>query len=450
VGRVQVEPRRRPGDQECNGFEDAITTFFRIALTLVLLLPAGVAPAQEGRPDVESAHALFRAGQFAEAEKRYAQIAARDPKRYPVLVHLGAIALFSNRLDESQQWLEKAGDLKPDETEAKALLAELFYRRDDFQRAAPLLRALGQGAKAKKLASFQGLTPYRVQGRGQSTSLKFVTTDPLPLVRVRVNGGQEVNFLLDTGGGETSLDPEFARELGVQSLGAEQGTFAGGRTAAVHHGRIDSLALGDWVVHNVPVMLLGARGLSGPLFGAKHRVDGVIGTILLYHFLSTVDYPKGELVLRRKKTVDSGQSEGAPSGQAVAVPFWMAGDHTVVAWGRVEKRVPVLFFVDTGLAGGGVALAESVLKEAGIKLLEGEATEHIGGGGKVRSVPFTLKELELGEARGQHLRGWFDGPLPFEHAHGFRIAGLVSHGFFRPYALTFDFVRMRLILSKTL
>jgi hypothetical protein len=67
----------------------------------------------------------------------------------------------------------------------------------------------------------------------------------------------------------------------------------------------------------------------------------------------------------------------------------------------------------------------------------------------VRSVPFTLKELELGEASGQNLRGWFDWPLPFEHSHGFRIAGLVSHGFFRPYALTFDFVRMRLILSKT-
>jgi hypothetical protein len=329
-----------------------MTTFVKIVLPLVLLLPAGVAPAQEGRPDVEAAHALFKAGRFAEAEKRYAQIAARDPKRYDILVRLGAIALFSNRLDESQQWLDRAVDLKPDETEAKALLAETFYRRDDFQRAAPLLRVLGQGAKAKKLASFQDLTPYLVQRRGQSTSLKFVTTDPLPLVRVRVNGGKEVNFLLDTGGGETSLDPEFARELGVKSLGTEQGTFAGGRTAAVHHGRIDSLALGGWVVHNVPVMLLGARRLSGPLFGGKHRVDGVIGTILLYHFLSTVDYPKGELVLRRKKTVDSGQFEGAPSGQAVAVPFWMAGDHTVVAWGRVEKRVPVLFFIDTGLAGG--------------------------------------------------------------------------------------------------
>jgi RNA polymerase sigma factor (sigma-70 family) len=402
-----------------------------------------------GQPDIEAAHALFEAGKFAEAEKLYARIATRDPRQYAAIVRLGRIALLSNRLDESQKWLERARDLKPAEAEPKALLAEVWYRRDDFQRAAPLLRAVGQEARAKKLASFQDLTPYQVQGPQPSTSLQFVTTDPLPLVRVRINGGKEVNFLLDTGAGELSLDADFAREVGIKSLGAEQGTFAGGRTAAVHHGRIDSLTLGDWIVRNVPVMLLRTRHLSGPLFGGKQQVDGVIGTVLLYHFLSTLDYPKGELILRRKQTASHRQSGGAAAGQIADVPFWLAGDHTVVAWGRINKREPVLFFIDTGLAGGSVALAGSVLKEAGIKLLEGEAADHIGGGGKVRSIPFTLKELQLGEATGQDLRGWFDGPLPCEHAHGFRIAGLVSHGFFRPYSLTFDFTAMRLILAKT-
>jgi predicted aspartyl protease len=422
------------------------------ALAIVLLTPVGtlvgLGPDPAGPPDIESAHVLFEAGKFAEAERIYGQIAARNPKQYAALVRLGSIALYSNRLDEAQKWLEEAIALKPDEAGAKIQLAEVHCRRDDFRKAAPLLRAVGQEARARKLASFQDLTPYQIQGSGQSTSLKFVTTDPLPLVRVRVNGGKEINFLLDTGGGEVSLDTHFARELGIKPLGTEQGTFAGGRGAAVYHGRVDSLALGAWVVRNVPVMLLDARRLSGPIFGGKHRVDGVIGTVLLYHFLPTLDYPKGELILRRTRTRDTAQAQRTASGQAAVLPFWMAGDHTIVAWGRIDRMAPRLLFVDTGGAGISVALTESTIKEAGIKLLQDQATEMIGGGGRVKSVPFMLRELALGEAKAQNVRGWFDGPAPFEHAHGFRIAGLVSHGFFRPYALTLDFTRMRLVLSR--
>ena len=120
----------------------------------------------------------------------------------------------------------------------------------------------------------------------------------------------------------------------------------------------------------------------------------------------------------------------------------------MVAWGRIEKREPVLLFVDTGLAGGGVSLAESALKEAGIKLLEEQATEVIGGGGKLKSIPFKLQELSLGGATEEDVSGWFDGVFPMEHTHGFRIAGIVSHSFFKPYSLTFDFAGMRLFLKR--
>jgi predicted aspartyl protease len=424
----------------------------QVTSAFTLLLCLGVYSAriadQEGHSDLESAQGLFKAGKFAEAGKLYARIAAQDPKQYAALVRLGSIALFSNRLAEAQRWLEKANHLKPNEAEAKVLLAEVFYRRDEFQKAAPLLRAAGRETKAKKLESFKGLTPYETQGLAESTSLKFVVTDPLPLVRVRVNGGKEVNFLIDTGGSEVTLDTEFARELGIKPLGTEQGTFAGGKAAAVHHGRIDSLGLGAWTVRNVPVLLLSSRRLSGPMFGGKHQVDGVIGTVLLYHFLSTLDYPGGQLILRRKSQEGLKQIEEVQSGGAVVIPFWMAGDHTVVAWGRIEKREPVLLFVDTGLAGGGVSLAESALKEAGIKLLEEQATEVIGGGGRVKTIPFKLRELSLGGATERDVRGWFDGVLPMEHSHGFRIAGIISHSFFKPYVLTFDFPGMRLILKR--
>jgi hypothetical protein len=36
-----------------------------------------------------------------------------------------------------------------------------------------------------------------------------------------------------------------------------------------------------------------------------------------------------------------------------------------------------------------------------------------------------------------------------EHSQGFRIAGVISHGFFKRYALTFDFDSMTLCLEPS-
>ena len=253
------------------------------------------------------------------------------------------------------------------------MLAEVYYRRDDFEKAAasldgidvstnPLVVSQYPTLNVAKLRSFKGQTPYQVLGDGQMTRLKFLRTDPLPLVSVRVNGGAEVTFFIDTGGSEVALDTEFARELGVPQFGAVQGTFSGGQHAEVQQGRIESLTIGDWTVRNLPAAMLPLRQLSESL-GAK-RIDGIIGTTLFYHFLATIDYPKGELVLRRKDAASLEQFL-ASAGKSIAVPFWIASDHFMVGWGRVETLPPTLLFIDTGLASAGVKLAESVIKEAG-------------------------------------------------------------------------------------
>ncbi len=395
---------------------------------------------------VASADALFKQGKFADAGRLYAASVRENATDYHSTVRLGYLALLSNRLDEAQTWLKKAIDLKPSQAPAKQLLAEVFYRRDDFQHAAPLLHDLGRDAVAKKLADFQGVTPYLVEG-GPEQSSKFLLTDPLPVLSVRVNGSQEVNFFIDTGAAEVVLDTDFAKQVGAKLYGDETGRFAGGRKASYQHGRIDSLTLGETTVRNVPVHVMNTRRFSS-IFGGK-RVDGIIGTILLRHFISTLDYPGGRLLLRRNTKENQEQLEReAHAAGSIVEPFWMAGDHFMVAWATLAQSEPVLLFVDTGLAGGGVTCSESLLKEAGISLAEDQAGEGLGGGGKVKVIPFVVKDLTLGAAKEQNVRGLFTGPFPLEYAHGFRIGGIISHGFFRHYALTFDFAGMRLILKR--
>jgi hypothetical protein len=72
----------------------------------------------------------------------------------------------------------------------------------------------------------------------------------------------------------------------------------------------------------------------------------------------------------------------------------------------------------------------------------------MGGGGPVTVYPFTA-DLTPGDARRDKVRGLY-GALPpgFEERHGFRTGGLISHGFFRPFAVTFDFQAMTIYLKK--
>jgi len=392
------------------------------------------------------ADSLFKAGRFAEAEKAYASLIAEDPGNYRAILRLGNIALLSQRLDEARKWLSRAIAIQPEEMFPKSLLAEVFYRQDDFQRAAPLLRAIGRDAAAAKLESFVGRVPYQTEGPVAVTRLKFEQTDPLPVIRVRVNGSEEANFFIDTGASEIDLDPEFAEQVKARRFGSETGTFGGGRQAPYEHGSIDSLRLSDVVVKNIPIHILATRRFS-PIFGGK-RIDGILGTALLYHFLPTIDYVGGELILRRKtsENVMSLEQEVKAEQQTV-IPFWMAGDHYVVAWGSVNRSEPLLFFVDLGLAGGGFTCPASTIKECGIEFPENQAGEGVGAGGKVKIVPFVASELTLGGFTRRTIPGLFGAfPPSLEYAFGFRIGGLVSHVFFRSSAITIDFDKMRFYL----
>jgi Aspartyl protease/Tetratricopeptide repeat len=432
-----------------------VRTCILLALILAPCSFPGQAAPEPKQAEIDSANRLFQAGKFAEAGKIYAQIASQDPEDYAAVLGLGRIALLSNRLDDAQAWLEKAIALKPDDDDVKVMLAEAFWRRDDFQKAVATLNGVDVSSNqllisqypalnVAKLESFKGQTPYEVQGDGQETRLKFLKTDPLPLVSVRVNGGDEVTFFIDTGGSEVALDTDFAKELGVPQFGAVQGTFAGGQTAEVQQTRIESLTLGDWTFKNLPVITIALRQLSES-FGVR-RIDGIIGTTLFYHFLATLDYPHGELVLRRKDARSQEQFAAASLG-SIAVPFWLASDHFMVGWGRIGTLPPSLLFVDTGLAGAGVKLAESVIKEAGIKLEEDKASEGAGGGGSLKIVPYTVQRLSFGDVQEDNVPGLYDGPFPWENSFGFSLAGMVGHDFFKPYAVTFDFEKMQIFLQ---
>jgi hypothetical protein len=406
--------------------------------------------------DLAPADALFEQGRFAEAQKIYTEIATKDPKDFQAARQLGYIALLSNKLDDADTWLRKALDLKHGDADSKIMLAEALYRRNDFFHAAKSIAGLGPQDAAKlanystlnaaKLESFRDDDPYKMEkGAGESTRLPFVKSDPLPVVNVRVNGGPELTFFIDTGSSELLLDADLARELKLKPFGSVQGTFSGGLHAEVGNSRIDSLTLGAWTLKNIPIGTLPLRSMSSG-FGVK-QINGCVGTNVLYQFLSTIDYRANELILRKKTAANLKRFEAARDGKGYVVPMWIAGDHFMVTWGHVNAQLPSLFFVDSGLAGAGVKLTESAIKQAGITLDESKASEGAGGGGAIRTVPYTVPEFTVGALSQQNVPGIYDGPFPWENSFGFRLAGMFGSDFLKQYAVTLDFTNMRIIFK---
>lgn len=380
---------------------------------------------------------LILRGLFSDAEDTARQEIAADSHNAQSHWRLGLVLLYRNKLDQAVAEFNTARRIDPGLPLYDALLAEAAYRSDDFKSAADLFEKAGRTGKAAQLRSFAGRKPYEMSGAG-TTVVKFVQTDPMPMIEVQVNGGPAVNFLIDTGAAEVTLDRDYAKSIGVTDFGDEDGTFGGGKKAKTGLGAIESLSLGGLTVKNLPVLLLNTQAFSVAAQGKP--VSGVVGTVFLYHFLSTLDYPGGRLVLapRTQHVSDGG----------VSIRFWMAGDHFMVANGRLDDAPGHLFLIDTGLAGAAFTGPESTLEEAGIQASLNGATEGVGGGGAVMANPFPVSKLSLGAATGTSLTGIYGVfPPSFEQGLGFHLGGLISHQFFRPYAVTFDFQMMRIVLK---
>jgi tetratricopeptide (TPR) repeat protein len=414
----------------------------RSILSIGLIFLAGTSLL--GAAALERADTLFANGFFPEAESAYTKALDKNRNDLRATTLLGMIDLFSNRLDESEKYLRRAAQAGPFETVAQNLLGELYYRRDQFPEAARWLRAGGSADRAELIEQFGEMAPYTITGLPNETRLPFVVTDPLPIVRVRVNGSEMAQFLIDTGGAEVQLDTELAQRLNLNATNGISTMLLDGSQAEMRHASVASLQLGDFEVQNVPV---GVRRL--PVFGGR-QLDGVIGTVLLYHFLATLDYPNGELILRRRSAEALHAFETrALAEKQIAMPFWLASDHLIVARGRVNRAPQALLLVSTGFASG-FACPESTIEQASLSF-DRQGSIVPANARPTNLAPFIVGDLYLGEARQQNIAGVAGAfPAGLEHGFGFRISGLIAHQFFRQYAVTFDFTGMRLYLRSSL
>ncbi len=378
---------------------------------LVLTTVTVLAALSSTRGDV-----AFQHGDFAAALNDYAAQAVSNPSDAAALLGLGTLELYRNDLSGAKRHLLQAQRLNPNNPTIEQRLRTL-----DEREAKP-----GE---------------FQVAMQGAQAVVPFVATDPLPLLRAKING-RDALLLLDTGAPAIGLTPDAAKRLGVASQNAGQGVFAGGKRAVVQKGWIESVELPGVTVRGVPAAILpGQFDIGG------HHIDGAVGTSFLAQFLSTIDYQRGRLILRPRSESSTFERSANANGAAVE-PMWLVGDHFIFARAKVNASPEALFNIDTGGAGLGVQLTKASLDAAAIVPDLSKARDFVGGGGPARAVPFSASSVSLGTFTQRNVPGLYFVDGDQFGIFPFAVAGTLSHEFFRRTALTFDFDAMRMVVER--
>jgi Aspartyl protease/Tetratricopeptide repeat len=388
-----------------------------VAAALTAAAPAMPAAASTASVCVSDADQLFEAGHFAAADRAYAAVARQDPSDAYAWAQRGYIALLSNGFTAAERFLARAIKLDPADTVSMTRLADCYVRQDDFTPAVALLQEAGDRIDATLYSAVRG-APYRITGAG-SGPVAFQTVDPLPSVAASVNG-VAAPFTLDTGATFT-FSAAMASAAGITPVATVLVNHGNG-PVATYIGVVDSLRIGALDIGNVPVMWDDVSFTAAPGDGVP---VGVIGTTIFYRFQTTMDYSGRALTLRRS----------VPFPGPPPAPLWLAPDHFIFSWGRIGDSVPGLVLIDTGGVGLGVVLSTAQAAAAGVTPDYADPESDFG----VTVYPCTAR---VSVGRMPRTVPGVVGPVTATDGFGFNPLGILSHEYFKPSSVTFDFPRM--------
>ncbi|WP_043622890.1 aspartyl protease family protein [Nonomuraea candida] len=408
--------------------------------TVLPLLGAGgatagatTAPSSATDPDQ-----LFKDGEFRRAERGYRRLLEEDDGNAHAAAQIGYIALLSNRFADAEKFLKRSVTLRPDPFYLYQL-ADCYVRQDRLREAIPWLRETGNATHAAYATLYERIEggPWQVHGP-QSTRVPLLGIDPLPHLRVSVNGRPPTTFLLDTGATTAGFTEQVAMDAGLEVISTSVGRVED-QEYEMYHGIARSVRVGDIEMRNVPVHWNNAER---PKLPDGSEPQGTLGTVLFYHFLTTMDYARGQFVLRRKTDANLRRFRAeAARSKGDVLPLWLAKDHFPCTLGSLGDLGPRVVTFDTGGPGRGIGTSIAFAERAGIALGEPEETR-----GGVR-YPIAPERSSLGKATRRRIKGYANENPKVGAGMRFDTIANFTHEFFEPFAITFDYAHMNLYVT---
>ncbi|NUW46294.1 aspartyl protease family protein [Nonomuraea rhodomycinica] len=405
-------------------------------------LLGGTGMAQAGGSDAD---ALFKAGKFVEAGRAYEEILRDDPTNLHAARRRGYVGLLANKFPDAEKFLTMALKLAPADKETNALLGDCYIRQDKLSLSVPCWRAAGEEGYAEWFAAVRG-KPYQIHG--DIGRVPWLRMDPSPLVEASLNGGPPKRFMFYTGAPSLSLTASAAKEAGLSAVYKEKTDFEG-TVIWVYYGVLDSFKLGGIELRNVPV------GWSATESGEDVNTDndGLIGTWIFYHLLTTFDYAGRSLILRRPTPQTAGKVRAdAIRAGTKPLPLWLSRDHDLQSMGSIAGSGPRVMGVNFGGIGEMVAgLAGETAKQLGVRTDYDRPIETAAHSHATITYPCYPKEIRLGDAVANEVYCETDPNMPvnvpWPYGPGFDTIGWFAHCFWKPYNITLDFTNMNLYIA---
>ncbi|MFF4616194.1 aspartyl protease family protein [Nonomuraea jabiensis] len=407
---------------------------------------SGAATALTGSNDAD---ALFKAGKFEQAGRAYEEILKTDPTNLHAARRRGYVALLANRFPDAEKYLTMALNLAPDDKETNYYLGDCYIRQDKLAQSAPHWQAAGEDGYAKWFAAVRG-EAYQIHG--DTARLEFKQMDPIPLVEASVNGGPTKRFTFYTGAPNLNMRASVAKEAGLSPVASQKIEYENS-TIWAYYGILDSFKLGGIELRNVPV------GWSSTESGQDVDTDsdGLIGTWVFYHLLTTFDYAGRQLILRRRTPETARKARAAANRTgAKPLPLWLAREqylHSTGSFaGATGSRTGVVGVNLGGTSEITAGMRGETAEQLGIRSDYDRQIGTFGSSHPAVVYPCYPKEIRLGNAVAKEVYCYTNPNqpinVPWPYGTGFDTMGWFSHCFWKPHNITLDFTDMNLYIAR--
>lgn len=382
---------------------------------------------------------LWASGLFDEAEHAYEQALARDPADARAHHGRARTLVAHNRLDDAFAEAQEALRLAPREGEFHHTVGVIYERQHKYDEAAAAFgnfvnllpnrdrseTAEWTKAEIRFLTAFHGRTPLDMGGAGgEPWTVPVQIVHDKVMVKIRVNGGRPIDFVLDTGAEQTVLTRDVARNRGVIPVTYMQSAGVGDvGLRGLQVGRIDTMEVGGLTIRNVPCLIknppLGdmpsrePESFSPVALGLSMRIDYVRRELVLARALPAAHYDT-QLPLRvyRLATV-RGMVNGRPAsfvvdtgGEVISISQSTAG---ALAIPKASRRIPLRVYGTSGWDKDAFLLPNIDLQFSSIEF---------------RRIPVVVLNLNAPSA-----------------LLGFDLGGIVGHKFLSRYRVSIDLNR---------
>lgn len=334
----------------------------------------------------------------------------------------------------------KEGSITIDYSEYRPAAGSLVpFKQTEFINNQPLFEFAVQSVELNTLNDDQ---PFRRPDRPNDIRLEkavivpFLYSHKEVLVKARINDGEPLDFLFDTGATQTLIDRRIAAEnlldrQANRSLNAAGGTVTGQST------EISKLTLGDVSLVGIQAMIV---DLSGHARQLGKPIAGVLGNNVLNHFTVCVDY--GKSVIRLYD-----YSNFKPATGATILPFEDKKGPTIKA--LINGKDEVTFMVDTGAAFNNLPSAIAKKYAAG---QPAHYTEGIGVDGKaIRLGTLNIASVKLSSTSARDISFTYSAEQDLNTSKkgfvGGSSIGILGNPFWQNFTLIVDYRLHRLVLQ---